>query len=279
MHAGTSIAQGFTSYHLDDFDITPYEHGEYRWGLTSATPHKHVTPSSMVIVPGQQNFGGAPKLMPASIKNTAVCGFAWFDYLPSCTLGRQALPSLLCTRPWCCCRIELFKPPYILGPRPAWASVPNQMEYSSTFTVILAANTSVADIVSVVLLEPGTTTHSLTMGMRTMQLRFASAGGQALFVTAPANVHVAQPGFYLLFAVARDDSYSTGAWMRLKGPWGSVPFSLPPFTQFVAAASSQFEVVYGEEAPRQGCECVGVIGWYGSAGRQMASYAVGSSLG
>jgi hypothetical protein len=83
-----------------------------------------------------------------------------------------------------------------------------------------------------------------------MKLAFTPAGGQALTVTAPANIHIAQPSFYQLFAVSRDDSYSIGSWLRLKGPWGSRPFSLPAPAQFVAAASSQFEAAAGKPGPR-----------------------------
>lgn len=101
-----------------------------------------------------------------------------------------------------------------------------------------------------VLADPGTTTHSSTMGTRFLKLAFTPAGGQALTVTAPANIHIAQPSFYQLFAVSRDDSYSIGSWLRLKGPWGSRPFSLPVPAQFVAAASSQFEAAAGKRGPR-----------------------------
>jgi len=31
-HAGSTIARGFTSYHMDDFDITPYQNAEFRCG-------------------------------------------------------------------------------------------------------------------------------------------------------------------------------------------------------------------------------------------------------
>lgn len=158
-------------------------------------------------------------------------------------------------------RIELFKPTYVLGPRPAWASVPTSAEFGATFTITLAANTTVADIVGVVMTDPGTATHSSTMSTRTMDLAFVPAGGQSLTVTAPANIHVAQPGFYLLFAVARDGSYSVGKWIRIKGPWGSRPYSLPAPTQFVAAASSHFELNFSECLSEDGGGWV--AGWVG----------------
>jgi hypothetical protein len=76
--------------------------------------------------------------------------------------------------------------------------VPTQVAFGAAFTVTLAANTSVADVVAIVLADPGTTTHSSNMGTRSMQLAWTPAGGQSLTVTAPANIHIAQPGFYQL---------------------------------------------------------------------------------
>lgn len=99
---------------------------------------------------------------------------------------------------------------------------------------------------AIALSDQGTTTHSSNMATRTMLLQFSQAGGQALTVTAPEWIHIAQPGFYMLFAVASDDTFSVGKWLRLKGPWGSTPASLPAPTQFVATASSQFEAAAGE---------------------------------
>lgn len=150
-------------------------------------------------------------------------------------------------------RIELFKPHYILGPRPTWASVPSHIEFGSTFTVTLAANTTASDIIAVALSDQGTTTHSSNHATRTMLLAYTQADGQTLTVTAPANIHIAQPGFYLLFAVARDDTYSVGRWLRLKGPWGSRPSSLPAPSQFVATASTRFETGAGELSCRSAC--------------------------
>lgn len=70
------------------------------------------------------------------------------------------------------------------------------VEYGSTFTVTLAANTSVGDIASVVLMDAGTTTHSSNMATRNQQLEFFVAvggSGRDLIVTAPANTFLAPP--------------------------------------------------------------------------------------
>lgn len=47
--------------------------------------------------------------------------------------------------------------------------------------------------------------------------------------------------FYQLYLVAVDDSYSVGAWVKLRGPWGSIPLSLPRLSQFLANASTRAE--------------------------------------
>lgn len=254
---GTTIAEGFTSYHMRDFSVTPYQWAEFRWG------HWH-RPDTLLWLQLRLLHGcwqlPAPRqhfLHRLTCQPTKVL----LSYPVQSVRSHHGPMPPFPPHHRCCCRIELFKPHYILGPRPTWASVPAQVEYGSTFTVTLAANTSAADIVAVVLSDPGTATHSSTMASRTMQLAFTAAGGQTLTVTAPASIHIMQPGFYMLFAVSRDDSFSAGAWLRLKGPWGSRPFSLPAPAQFVAAASSQFEAAAGEGVQQRGlgmrsCKCV-----------------------
>eukprot|EP00775_Hariotina_reticulata_P007097 gene7097-7310_t len=142
---------------------------------------------------------------------------------------------------WTPIRNEIFTPSYIMGARPAFAFVPTIAEYGSTFRVTMAVGTNIADIVSVVLMDPGSDTHSSTMAVRNQLLDFASGGGQDLLVTAPANTYLAPATFYLLFAVYRDDSYSTARWIKLKGPWASLPLSLPKQAKFVPGASTQAE--------------------------------------
>jgi hypothetical protein len=91
------------------------------------------------------------------------------------------------------CRIEYFKPHYILGPRPSWEFVPTVVEYGTTFRVLLAANTTASSIDSVVLVDAGTTTHSSNMATRNQKLEFTVASAHELIVTAPANNFMAPP--------------------------------------------------------------------------------------
>jgi hypothetical protein len=236
---GSTIAEGFTSYYMRDFSVTPYQWAEFRWvQVTGWFLGCCFTLCKLMLLPNCNSLAAVHSIRRCLRMRQANL-IMWHG-------GRTSM---------CACllllqlhRIELFKPHYILGARPTWASVPSQIEFGSTFTVTLAANTTASDIVAVVLSDQGTTTHSSNHATRTMLLAYTQAGGQTLMVTAPANIHIAQPGFYLLIAVARDDTYSVGRWLRLKGPWGSRPSSLPAPSQFVATASTQFETAAGEVA-------------------------------
>ncbi|WIA21233.1 hypothetical protein OEZ85_000475 [Tetradesmus obliquus] len=167
---GSTIAAGFTSYHMADFNITTYKHQDFR--------------------------------------------------------------------------IEYFVPHYIIGPRPTLEFVPTVVEYGTSFTVTLAANTSATSIATVALVDAGTTTHSSNMATRNQKLEFSVSGAHELTVTAPANTFMAPPTFYLLFVVGQDEKYSEGHWFKLKGPWSTTPLSLPHNTQFVSAASTQAETKF-----------------------------------
>jgi hypothetical protein len=96
------------------------------------------------------------------------------------------------------CRIEYFIPHYIMGPRPTLEFVPTIVEYGSTFTITLASNTTATSIASVVLVDPGTTTHSSNMATRNQLLDFTvTANDHELLVTAPANTFMAPPSEFI----------------------------------------------------------------------------------
>lgn len=114
--------------------------------------------------------------------------------LPCPTRSEALLAADMVSLLWPLPRIELFTPSYILGPRPAWGWTPTVLEYGGDVVVTLAANTSVASIARVVLMEPGTTTHSLTEATRSQQLAFSVVNSSALQITAPADTFVAPPG-------------------------------------------------------------------------------------
>jgi hypothetical protein len=87
------------------------------------------------------------------------------------------------------------------------------------------------------------------MANRNQKLSFRREPGSklAMWVRAPANAFVAPPTFYTLFLVARDDSYSTGAWIQLRPPFDEPPPTLrTSATTAVPQASSRFEPEFGQ---------------------------------
>jgi hypothetical protein len=107
---------------------------------------------------------------------------------------------------------ELYAPAYLFaGPRPTITSAPGQIAYNAPFTV----NTpDAARIAKVSLIKLGTVTHDYNMSATFLNLSFAAQGG-ALSITAPANVNLAPPGYYMLFIVDSSGVPSVAAIMKL----------------------------------------------------------------
>lgn len=100
---------------------------------------------------------------------------------------------------------EIFSPPYLfakdgsgaLAPRPTVASAPGAVTEGTQFTV---STPDAPSISKVALVRLGAVTHSNNMEQRYVPLSFTAASG-TLTVTAPANVNIAPPGYYMLFLV------------------------------------------------------------------------------
>jgi hypothetical protein len=100
---------------------------------------------------------------------------------------------------------EIFSPPYLfakdgsgsLARRPTVAAVPGTVSEGGQFTV---STPDAASISKVALVKPGAVTHSNNMDQRYVPLSFTAGNGK-LTVTAPANVNIAPPGYYMLFIV------------------------------------------------------------------------------
>jgi hypothetical protein len=180
---GSTIAKGFTSYHMADFYITPYNHQDFRWAATAFRVSrccKHVSSSSIILAGMRTAFDGSTnrwRLLHRCVHSIAAS-------LTACRICHQRLTA---------CRIEYFVPHYIIGPRPTLEFVPTVVEYGTTFNITLAANTTASSIASVVLLEAGTTTHSSNMATRNQLLDFTVSGTHELLVTAPANTFMVPP--------------------------------------------------------------------------------------
>ena len=100
---------------------------------------------------------------------------------------------------------QIFSPPYLfakdgsgeLAPRPTVAAAPGTVIEDTKFTV---STPDAASISKVALVRLGAVTHSNNMDQRYVPVQF-TAGSDALTVTAPANVNIAPPGYYMLFLV------------------------------------------------------------------------------
>ena len=100
---------------------------------------------------------------------------------------------------------EIFSPPYLfkkagsgsLAPRPTVTAAPGTVTEGSQFTV---STPDAASITKVALIKLGAVTHSNNMDQRYVPLSF-TAGNGTLTVTAPPNINIAPPGYYMLFII------------------------------------------------------------------------------
>jgi len=115
---------------------------------------------------------------------------------------------------------EIYSPPYLFDSlgnpavRPVISDTPERVNYGSAFEFSVESSN---DISNVVMLKPGTTTHSHNQDQRHMQLAFTRAEG-VLTATAPANQNLAPPGYYLLFALDSKGVPSKGRFVLVGQP-------------------------------------------------------------
>jgi hypothetical protein len=132
--------------------------------------------------------------------------------------------------------IEIYKPAYLFNSdgaatRPAIISAPASITYGSTFTV----NTSNTDIASVVLIRPGSVTHSFDMDQRFVGLSFTMENG-GLSASLPKNSNLTPPGYYMLFLVNKAGVPSIAKFVQVTGapaPVAAMQFkpltAMPPY--------------------------------------------------
>ncbi|HET6869674.1 MAG TPA: galactose oxidase-like domain-containing protein [Solirubrobacteraceae bacterium] len=128
---------------------------------------------------------------------------------------------------------EIFSPPYLfakdgsgsLASRPTVAAAPATVSEGGQFTV---STPDAASIKKVALVKLGAVTHSNNMDQRYVPLSF-TAGNGTLTVTAPANVNIAPPGYYMLFIVNSAGVPSVAPILNVIG--------VPPTVQITAPAS------------------------------------------
>jgi hypothetical protein len=117
--------------------------------------------------------------------------------------------------------MEIYQPAYLfnadgtLAQRPVIipSSVPSSMQYGAQYTIQTSG--SGLDIVSVVLVRPGATTHSFNTDQRVVGLAYTSAT-TSLTITMPPSGNVAPPGYYMLFVVNSAGVPSVAAFVKLQ---------------------------------------------------------------
>lgn len=120
-------------------------------------------------------------------------------------------------------RMEIYAPPYLFTKDSAGIVVPAvqptidpvtvaAMRYGSAFPIYTPDASSIA---SIMLIRPGTVTHSLDMEQRAIQLSFTWVSSSQLNAVAPPNGSVAPQGYYMLFLVNARGVPSVAKWVYL----------------------------------------------------------------
>src|SRR2546426_1913159 len=114
--------------------------------------------------------------------------------------------------------IEIYRPAYLFNSddspatRPTITGAPASITYGNTFTV----QTPNTDIASVVLIKPGSVTHSFDMDQRFVGLSFNVENG-GLTATLPKNSNLTPPGYYMLFLVNKAGVPSIASFVQVTG--------------------------------------------------------------
>lgn len=169
--------------------------------------------------------------------------------------------------------VEIYYPPYLFdasgnfAPRPSIVDAPATIAIGDHFAVAVQGAQAVS---RVTLVKTGSTTHSVNMDQRFLELEFSAVGGQ-LDVSAPVRASDATPGYYLLFVFDQAGVPSAGRIVRIDvagapnltfdytpaiGGGGGTPFTL------ACNANEVLVGVYGNSngtyVTRVGAQCVQV---------------------
>jgi hypothetical protein len=117
--------------------------------------------------------------------------------------------------------VQLFDPPYLALPdRPGITNVTEGQSLvpgGAAFTVTYSGG-PVRTTAGVVLMAPGSMTHSFDFNQRYVPLAYTEPSAGTLSVSPPANINVAPPGDYVMFLVGQNGAVSTGVWVRVPPP-------------------------------------------------------------
>jgi hypothetical protein len=124
--------------------------------------------------------------------------------------------------------MESYRPAYlytrdgnnnvVAATRPSISSAPSNIAWGGQFSV---STPDAANISKVVLVRPGSSTHSFDMDQRLVGMSF-TAGSGSLTVTGPPNSKIAPPGYYMLFLINNNGVPSVAEFVLLSSS-GSNP--------------------------------------------------------
>ncbi|MEO5753245.1 MAG: galactose oxidase-like domain-containing protein [Chthoniobacterales bacterium] len=136
--------------------------------------------------------------------------------------------------------MEVYSPAYLFttdqngnvipAPRPTINSVTSEIAYRANFTI---QTPNAADIGEVVIMKPGSSSHSFDFEQRFVGLTFSLNGGK-LTVTAPPNGSIAPPGYYMVFILNRSGVPSVAKFVHLS----STPRNKTPNVSITAPRGS-----------------------------------------
>jgi len=129
-----------------------------------------------------------------------------------------------------------------LGAPPTITSAPLGVTYGGTFTVL----TPKTDIASVVLIKPGSVTHSFDMDRRLVGLSFTAVTG-GLTATVPSNSNLTPPGYYMLFVVNQAGVPSVASFVHISG--ALAPVAAMAFRPLKAAPLHPAHMLHVTESP------------------------------
>jgi len=117
--------------------------------------------------------------------------------------------------------MEIYSPAYLFttdangnvipAPRPVISSVSPEIGYASLFSIRTPDASNIGDVV---LVRPGSSSHSFDFEQRLVGLNFSLAGGN-LVATSPPNGSTAPPGYYMLFILNKTGVPSVAKFVHL----------------------------------------------------------------
>ena len=123
--------------------------------------------------------------------------------------------------------MEIYTPPYLynadgtFATRPAITSVPAEVGYGAKLVVKTPNATDIGDVVMV---RPGSSTHSFDFEQRVIGLTYSPNKAGQLNATTPPNSTIAPPGYYMIFIINKAGVPSVAQFTHLTAN----PTNIPP---------------------------------------------------